>query len=85
MTWGVSYTATRTAGDTASGGVLSVLPTEDGRIENWYQTAALRVESDLGSSLRLGVSYLLDYYSDGSYGDLTGGLNTLIVGIGYRF
>ena len=85
VTYGVSYTATRTAGDTASGTVLSVLPVEDGRIENWYHTVALRVERDLGTSLRLGVSYLLDYYSDGSYGDLTGGLNTLLLGIGYRF
>lgn len=85
MQYGVSYTATRTAGDTASGRVLSVLPTEDGRIENWYHTAALRVERDLGESFKLGVSYLLDYYSDGSYADLTGGLNTFILGIGYRF
>jgi hypothetical protein len=85
MQYGVSYTATRTAGDAASGRVLSVLPTEDGRIENWYHSAALRVERDLGKSLKLGVSYLLDYYSDGSYADLTGGLNTVILGIGYRF
>ena len=85
VTWGASYTAARTAGDTASGGVLSVLPTEDGRIENWYQTAAVRVERDLDSSLTIGVSYLLDYYSDRSYADLTGGLSTLLLGIGYRF
>ena len=85
MNCGVSYTATRTAGDTASGRVLSVLPSEDGRIDNWYHTAALRLERDIGASLKLGVSYMLDYYSDGSYADLSGGLNTLIVGIGYRF
>jgi hypothetical protein len=85
MQYGASYTATRTAGDAASGRVLSVLPAEDGRIENWYHTAALRVERNLGESLRLGVSYLLDYYSDASYADLTGGLNTVILGIGYRF
>ena len=85
MNCGVSYTATRTAGDTASGRVLSVLPSEDGRIDNWYHTAALRVERDIGASLKLGVSYMLDYYSDGSYADLSGGLNTLVVGIGYRF
>ena len=48
-------------------------------------TAALRVERDLGGSFKLGISYLLDYYSDGSYADLTGGLNTFIMGVGYRF
>jgi hypothetical protein len=85
MQYGLSYTATRTAGDAASGLVLSLLPTEDGRIENWYHTAALRVERDLGGSFRLGISYLLDYYSDASYGDLAGGLNSFVVGIGYRF
>ena len=85
MQYGFSYTATRTAGDAASGVVLSSLPPEDGRIENWYHTAAVRVERDLGGEFRLGISYLLDYYSDGSYADLTGGLNSLIVGIGYRF
>ena len=81
----MSYTATRTSGDAASGRVLSVLPTQDGRIKNWYHTAALRVERDLGGSFKLGISYLLDYYSDGSYADLTGGLNTFIMGVGYRF
>jgi hypothetical protein len=85
MQYGVSYTTTRTAGDTASGRVLSVLPAEDGRIENWYHTAALRMECDLGRSLKLGFSYLLDYYTDDIYSDLTGGLNTVIVGVGYRF
>jgi len=83
--YGVSYTATRTAGDTASGRVLSVLPAQDGRIEHWYHTAALRVERDLGGSFKLGISYLLDYYSDGSYADLTGGLHTVTMGVGYRF
>ena len=83
--YGVSYTATRTSGDAASGRVLSVLPTQDGRIKNWYHTAALRAERDLGGSFKLGISYLLDYYSDGSYADLTGGLNTFIMGVGYRF
>jgi hypothetical protein len=85
MQFGVSYTATRTAGDIASGLVLAALPREDGRIDNWYHTGALRVERDLGRSLKLGVSYLLDYYNDNSYADLTGGLNSLIVGLGYRF
>ncbi len=47
--------------------------------------APLRVERDLGRSLKLGVSYLLDYYSDNSYADLTSGLNSLIDGLGYRF
>ena len=83
--YGVSYTATRTAGDTASGRVLSVLPPPDGRIENWYHTAAMRVERDLSGSFKLGISYLLDYYGDSSYVDLSGGLNTLIMGVGYRF
>jgi hypothetical protein len=85
MIYTLSYTATRTAGDTATGTVLSVLPEEDGRIENWYHTIVLRAERDLGTSLRLGISYLLDYYSDASYADLTGGLNAVIVGIVYRF
>ncbi len=85
MQYGFSYTATRTAGDAASGVVLSVLPREDGRIQNWYHTAAVRVERDLGGAFKLGISYLLDYYSDSSYADLTGGLNSFIVGIGYRF
>ena len=85
MQYGVSYTATRTAGDVASGIVLAALPNEDGRIGNWYHTGAFRLERDLGPSLKLGVSYLLDYYTDSSYADLSGGLNTLIVGLGYRF
>ncbi len=85
MQYGVSFTTTRAAGNAASGQVLSLLPTADGRIANWYHTAAFRLERDLGRSLKLGVSYLLDYYSDSSYPDLTGGLNSVIVGIGYRF
>jgi hypothetical protein len=85
LQYGISYTATRTAGDVASGLVLAALPREDGRVENWYHTAAFRLERDLGRSLKLGISYLLDYYSDGSYTDLSGGLNSFIVSLGYGF
>lgn len=85
MTCSVSYAATRTAGDTASGTVLSLLPLEDGRIENWYHTAAVRVERDLGATLKLGVTYMLDYYNDASYIDLTGSRHSVVFGVGYRF
>ncbi|MEW5982839.1 MAG: hypothetical protein AB1806_10775 [Acidobacteriota bacterium] len=85
MTYSVSYTATRTGGDTASGLVLSLLPAEDGHIENWYHAAAVRIERDLGSALRLGINYMLDYYDDGSYTSLTGGRHSLMLGVGYRF
>lgn len=81
----VSYTATRTSGDTASGRVRSVLPAADGRIDSWYHSAGVRVERDIHAAFKLGISYMLDYYSDGSFADLTGGLNTLTIGIGYRF
>ncbi len=85
ITYSVSYTATRTAGNTASGEVLSLLPAQDGRIANWYHTAAVRVERNLGTTLKLGISYMLDSYTDASYADLTGGRNSVMLGIGYRF
>lgn len=82
---GASYLAARTAGHAASGTVLSLLPAEDGRIESWSQAASVRMEADLRNALRLGVTYTLDYYADGSYTLLSGGLNSLVVGVGYRF
>lgn len=83
--YGVSYSATRTSGDIATGSVLAALPTLDGRIDNWYHSASLRIEGDLGRSLKLGVSYLFDYYSNASYTALSGGLHTLVASLGYRF
>lgn len=83
--YGVSYSASRTAGDVATGSVLAALPIVDGRIDNWYHSASLRIEGDLGRSLKLGVSYLFDYYSDASFKALSGGLNTLVASLGYRF
>lgn len=85
VTYSASYTATRTAGNTASGEILALLPAEDGRITNWYHTVAVRAERDLGTALRLGFTYMLDYYADASYADLTGGRNSVMLGIGYRF
>jgi hypothetical protein len=83
--YGVSYSVTRSAGDVASGTVLTLLPQVDGRIENWYHSASVRAESHLRGSLKLGASYLFDYYSDDSYSSITGGLHTLLVSLGYRF
>jgi hypothetical protein len=85
MIYSLSYTVTRTAGNTASGAVLSLLPVEDGRIANWYHTAAVRIERNLGTALKLGVTYTLDSYTDASYADLTGGRNSVMLGVGYRF
>jgi hypothetical protein len=82
---GVSYSATRTSGDVATGSVLAALPAVDGRIDNWYHSASLRIEGDLGRSLKLGASYLFDYYSDAGYTELSGGLHTLVASLGYRF
>jgi hypothetical protein len=83
--YGVSYSVTRTAGDVASGTVFALLPSVDGRIENWYHSASVRVEADLGKSLKAGISYLFDYYSDASYTALSGGLHTVMASLGYRF
>jgi hypothetical protein len=80
-----TYTFSHSKGDTASGIILTELPEVDGRIDNSVHTIALGVDYELSKSMRLRASWTFDYYDDEVYGDLTGGVNTVMAGVHLGF
>lgn len=80
-----SYTFSLSTGDTASGVIGYELPEVDGRIDNTVHTIALGMERELRTGMALRASWIFDYYDDDVYSDLSGGLNTVMVGVTLGF
>ena len=84
-----SYTFSHSKGNTASGQILAELTAAagsvDGRINNSVHTVALGADYALKKNTKLRVSYSYDYYNDKVYSALTGGVNTLMLGLSLGF
>lgn len=80
-----SYTFSKSTGDTASGEILTELPTVDGKIKNSVQTLALGADYAFKKTMKFRGSYSYDYYSDKVYTELTGGVHTVMLGISMGF
>lgn len=79
------YTYSQSKGEAASGQVLSEVPEVDGHINNTVHSLALGADYALKKTLTLRCSYSYDHYRDKVYGALTGGVNTLMVGVSLGF
>lgn len=80
-----SYTYSQSKGNTASGLILSELPTIDGTINNSAHTLTLGGDYALKKGVKLKGSYAYDYYTDKVYSGLTGGYHTLMLGVTLGF
>ena len=80
-----SYTYSQSKGNTASGLILSELPSIDGTINNAGHTFTLGADYALKKTVKLKGSYAYDYYTDKVYSSLTGGYHTLMLGVTLGF
>jgi len=84
-----SYTYSHSKGDTASGQILTELTATagsiDGRINSTVHTLALGADYALKKTTKLRATYSYDYYDDKVYNALTGGVNTLMLGLSFGF
>jgi hypothetical protein len=85
LRWNGGYTWSRSKGNTASGLLLSELPTVDGTISNAVHSLNLGVDFEIKKNVKLKASYVYDYNKDDSYSALTGGYHTLMMGVGFGF
>lgn len=79
------YTYSRSDGRTASGVILSELPTQDGRIDNVLHSFQAGVQYQRTPNIRLSSMYVIDYYDDDAFDDLTGGAHSLMLGVTVDF
>lgn len=85
LTYTANYTYTQSTGNTASGLILGLLPRIDGRIDNAVSSLALGVQYQASPRLRWSGHYILDYYNDDVFGQLSGGMHSVMVGLTYGF
>jgi len=85
VTLSTFYTLSAARGDTASGTILSELPKEDALTDDTFHTVAVSVDYLLRTAWTVRTTYAFDYFSDGAYTSLTGGRNTLGVGLVFGF
>lgn len=85
LRWNGGYTWSKSKGNTASGLILSELPTIDGTVSNAVHSLNLGVDYVLKKNVKLKASYVYDYNKDDSYSALTGGYHTLMLGVGFGF
>lgn len=85
LTYTASYTYSRSSGHTASGLVLASLPSIDGEIDNAVHSLALGMQYAFNDSMRMGANYAIDYYNDDAFEQRTGGVHSIMVGLGVTF
>ena len=79
------YTYSLSDGRTASGVIFSELPSQDGRIDNDLHSFQAGVQYQRTPNIRLSSMYVLDYYDDNAFDDLTGGAHSLMFGVTVDF
>ena len=83
-----NYSYTRSQGDVASGVLQDSLEaatgTVDSVIDNTLQSLSLGIDYDMSDNAQLQFHYFYDDYEDNAYGVLSGGLNTVIVGVAWK-
>lgn len=83
-----SYTFAKSTGDVASGTVLTELQsatdTVDSIIDNTLHSLTLGADYLLNDKTTLRAMYTYDFYDDNAYSLLTGGVNTLAIGISFK-
>ena len=83
-----NYSYTRSKGNVSSGVVQDSLEsatgTVDANIDNTLHSLSLGIEYDMSDSAQLQFHYFYDDYQDNAYGTLSGGLNTVIVGVAMK-
>ncbi len=85
LTYTANYSYSESTGTTASGAILASLPLIDGRIDNAVHSLALGVQYRLNEAMRIGANYVVDYYDDDAFDQLTGGVHSVMVALNVGF
>ncbi|MEK7307906.1 MAG: MtrB/PioB family outer membrane beta-barrel protein, partial [Nitrospirota bacterium] len=85
LTFSGNYSFTNSKGTTASGIAENELSDVDAGINNTLHTLSLGTDYAIKKNISMKASYLYDYYKDKVFSGLTGGVNTLMAGLAYRF
>ncbi len=78
-----NYSLTWSEGRNASG-LTEPLPDVDDRVDNYLHSLAFGMEYAWKKNMSVRGTYIYDYYKDHVYHDLSGGYNTLMLGLNYR-
>ena len=83
-----NYSFTKSEGDVASGVIQDSLEpatgTLDAVIDNRLYSLTLGIDYDMSASSQLQFHYFYDDYDDNAYPELSGGVNTVILGIAFK-
>jgi hypothetical protein len=79
------YTYSDSNGQVASGVVYDELPAVDANVDSAVHTLELGVDYAFSDALNLGVTYTYDYYDDNAYDDLSGSMNSMMIGLSVNF
>ena len=79
------FTFSESTGETATGLVFAALPEIDGNIDNRVHTLDLGTSYVLKDRWTLNANYTFDYYNDNVYEALSGGINSVMVGVSMSF
>ncbi len=80
-----SYTFAHSKGNATSGYIAAALPVVDNQVNSDIQTLSLGVDYALRKTVTLKGAYTYEYFKDKVYGDLTGGLHALMLGVQLGF
>jgi len=64
--------------------LVSATGTVDAVIDNTLHSLSLGIDYDMSDSAQLQFNYFYDDYQDNAYGALSGGLNTVILGLALK-
>jgi hypothetical protein len=78
-----NYSLTWSEGRNASG-LPEPLPEVDDKVDNLLHSLAFGMEYAWKKNMSVRGTYIYDYYKDHVYRDLSGGYNTLMLGLNYR-
>jgi len=80
-----SYSFAHSKGHNTSGYIAASLPVVDDQVNSDIQTLSLGVDYALRKTVTLKGAYTYEYFKDKVYGDLTGGLHALMLGVQVGF
>ncbi|MFA6987195.1 MAG: hypothetical protein WC213_13470, partial [Arenimonas sp.] len=85
LNYSASFVYSQSTGHTASGLILGSLPQLDGRIDNAVSSLTLGVQYQSSPKVRWSGNYVLDYYNDDAFGQLSGGVHSIMLGLSFVF
>ncbi|MDZ4347946.1 MAG: hypothetical protein U1A22_00165 [Xanthomonadaceae bacterium] len=85
LSYQFGYTFSRSDGKTASGVIFDELPTQDGRIDNTLHSLQVGLRYQYTQKIGVSGMYVIDYYTDDAFDDLTGGVHSLMLGLTVAF